>query len=92
MVGSGLMKKLVMAVVVLGAVAAGFLLIAVFPEITPPTVRVTASYPGANASTAMPGTHASRAPDARPAVRSTPRRAPFAPAIRRRSTTPSPAP
>src|SRR5712692_8172580 len=36
-------------IVLLGALAAGFLPVAEYPEITPPTVRVTASYPGANA-------------------------------------------
>src|SRR3954451_9247501 len=36
-------------IVLLGAIAAGFLPVAEYPEITPPTVRVTASYPGANA-------------------------------------------
>src|SRR5262245_13647794 len=36
-------------IVLLGAIAAGFLPIAEYPEITPPTVRVTASYPGASA-------------------------------------------
>ena len=36
-------------IVLLGAIAAGFLPIAQYPEITPPTVRVTANYPGANA-------------------------------------------
>src|SRR5246500_2246303 len=36
-------------IVLLGAISAGFLPIAEYPEITPPTVRVTASYPGANA-------------------------------------------
>jgi multidrug efflux pump len=36
-------------IVLLGAIAAGFLPIAEYPDITPPTVRVTASYPGANA-------------------------------------------
>ena len=36
-------------IVLLGAITAGFLPIAEYPEITPPTVRVTASYPGANA-------------------------------------------
>src|SRR4051794_22577252 len=36
-------------IVLLGAIAAGFLPIAEYPEITPPTVRVTASYPGADA-------------------------------------------
>src|SRR5271163_3463350 len=37
-------------IVLLGAIAAGFLPVAEYPEITPPTVRVTASYPGANAN------------------------------------------
>ena len=36
-------------IILLGAIAAGLLPIAQYPEITPPTVRVTASYPGANA-------------------------------------------
>jgi multidrug efflux pump len=36
-------------IVLLGAIAAGFLPVAEYPEISPPTVRVTASYPGANA-------------------------------------------
>src|SRR6516225_3481818 len=36
-------------IVLLGAIAAGFLPVAEYPEITPPTVRVTAVYPGANA-------------------------------------------
>ena len=36
-------------IVLLGAIAAGLLPIAEYPEITPPTVRVTATYPGANA-------------------------------------------
>src|SRR5262245_67723 len=36
-------------IILLGAIAAGFLPIAEYPEITPPTVRVTAIYPGANA-------------------------------------------
>ncbi len=36
-------------IVLLGTIAAGFLPVAEYPEITPPTVRVTASYPGANA-------------------------------------------
>src|SRR5437016_10301734 len=36
-------------IVLLGAIAADFLPVAEYPEITPPTVRVTASYPGANA-------------------------------------------
>src|SRR5437667_3326497 len=35
-------------IVLLGAIAAGFLPIAAYPEITPPTVRVTSNYPGAN--------------------------------------------
>src|SRR6184192_1808402 len=35
-------------IVLLGAIAAGFLPIAEYPEITPPTVRVTGNYPGAN--------------------------------------------
>jgi multidrug efflux pump len=35
-------------IVLLGAIAAGFLPVAEYPEITPPTVRVTANYPGAN--------------------------------------------
>src|SRR5712692_8123162 len=36
-------------IVLIGAIAAGLLPIAQYPEITPPNVRVTASYPGANA-------------------------------------------
>src|SRR6476620_7639866 len=36
-------------IVLLGAIAAGFLPIAEYPDITPPTVRVTANYPGASA-------------------------------------------
>ena len=36
-------------IVLLGGIAAGLLPIAEYPEITPPTVQVTASYPGANA-------------------------------------------
>jgi multidrug efflux pump len=36
-------------IILLGAIAVGFLPIAEYPDITPPTVRVTASYPGANA-------------------------------------------
>src|SRR5437868_3481283 len=36
-------------IVLLGAIAAGFLPVAEYPEITPPTVQVTARYPGANA-------------------------------------------
>ncbi len=35
-------------IVLLGAIAAGFLPVAEYPEITPPTVRVTANYPGAD--------------------------------------------
>ena len=36
-------------IVLLGAISAGFLPVAEYPEITPPTVRVTASYPGSDA-------------------------------------------
>jgi multidrug efflux pump len=36
-------------IILLGAIAAGFLPVAEYPDITPPTVRVTANYPGANA-------------------------------------------
>jgi multidrug efflux pump len=36
-------------IVLLGGITAGFLPIAEYPEITPPTVRVTSNYPGANA-------------------------------------------
>jgi multidrug efflux pump len=36
-------------IVLFGAVTAGFLPVAEYPEIQPPTVRVTASYPGASA-------------------------------------------
>src|SRR5215471_1354354 len=36
-------------IVLLGAISAALLPIAQYPQITPPTVRVTASYPGANA-------------------------------------------
>src|SRR6202048_2055457 len=36
-------------IILLGAIAAALLPIAEYPEITPPNVRVTASYPGANA-------------------------------------------
>jgi multidrug efflux pump len=36
-------------IILLGAIAAGFLPIAEYPEVTPPTVRVQASYPGASA-------------------------------------------
>ncbi|MBV8610621.1 MAG: efflux RND transporter permease subunit, partial [Singulisphaera sp.] len=35
-------------IVLLGGIAAALLPVAEFPEITPPTVRVTASYPGAD--------------------------------------------
>ena len=38
-----------LVIVLLGGIAAALLPIAEYPEITPPTVRVTASYPGANA-------------------------------------------
>ncbi len=37
-------------IVLLGAITAGFLPIAEYPEITPPTVRVTATYPGASSN------------------------------------------
>src|SRR5262252_6331774 len=36
-------------IILLGAIAAGLLPIAQYPQVTPPTVRVTANYPGANA-------------------------------------------
>ena len=36
-------------IVLLGGIAAGLLPIAQYPDITPPTVRVEATYPGANA-------------------------------------------
>jgi multidrug efflux pump len=36
-------------IIFLGAIAVGFLPVAEYPDITPPTVRVTANYPGANA-------------------------------------------
>src|SRR5213593_1467292 len=36
-------------IILLGAIAAALLPVAEYPEITPPTVRVTANYPGANA-------------------------------------------
>src|SRR5437762_11890862 len=36
-------------IILLGAIAAALLPIAEYPEITPPNVRVTANYPGANA-------------------------------------------
>src|SRR5256714_15576794 len=38
-----------LVIVLLGGIAAALLPIAEYPEITPPTVRLTASYPGANA-------------------------------------------
>ncbi|HLJ95123.1 MAG TPA: efflux RND transporter permease subunit [Gemmataceae bacterium] len=36
-------------IILLGTIAAGFLPVAEYPDITPPTVRVSANYPGANA-------------------------------------------
>src|SRR5262245_17045526 len=36
-------------ILLLGAIAAGLLPVAEYPEVTPPMVRVTAAYPGANA-------------------------------------------
>src|SRR6058998_3139803 len=36
-------------IILLGGIAAGFLPVAEYPSITPPTVRVTANYPGASA-------------------------------------------
>src|SRR5881398_2720855 len=36
-------------IVLMGVIASGLLPIAQYPSITPPTVRVTANYPGANA-------------------------------------------
>src|SRR5262245_21788704 len=36
-------------IILLGTIAAVFLPVAEYPEVTPPTVRVTANYPGANA-------------------------------------------
>src|SRR5438309_2266456 len=36
-------------IVLLGGIAAGLLPVAQYPQVTPPTVRVTAIYPGANA-------------------------------------------
>src|SRR5208337_3220650 len=36
-------------ILLLGAIAAGLLPVAEYPEVTPPMVRVTANYPGANA-------------------------------------------
>src|SRR5438270_4607086 len=38
-----------LVIVLLGGIAAALLPVAEYPEITPPTVRVTANYPGANA-------------------------------------------
>src|SRR6476469_1816471 len=37
-------------IILLGAIAAGFLPVAEYPDVSPPTVRVTANYPGANAT------------------------------------------
>src|SRR5580692_5156524 len=37
-------------IILLGAIAAGFLPVAEYPEVTPPTVRVQANYPGASAT------------------------------------------
>src|SRR5881275_555340 len=36
-------------ILLLGAIAAGLLPVAEYPQVTPPMVRVTANYPGANA-------------------------------------------
>src|SRR6266436_5057170 len=36
-------------IILLGALAAGFLPVAEYPEVTPPVVEVTANYPGASA-------------------------------------------
>src|SRR3954463_10453438 len=38
-----------LVIVLLGGIAAALLPVAEYPEITPPTVRVTGNYPGANA-------------------------------------------
>jgi len=38
-----------LVILLMGAIAAALLPVAQYPEVTPPTVRVTASYPGANA-------------------------------------------
>ena len=54
-------------IVLLGAIAAGFLPVAEYPEITPPTVRVTANYPGANAQV-VADTVAATAPPATASV------------------------
>jgi multidrug efflux pump len=40
-----------LVIVLLGAISAALLPIAEYPEITPPTIQVTARYPGANAQT-----------------------------------------
>ena len=45
-------STVISVVIVLAGVIAGFTLpIAQYPEVTPPTVQVTALYPGANAQT-----------------------------------------
>ncbi len=44
-----LASVLSIVIVLLGAIAAGLLPVAEYPEVTPPMVRVTANYPGANA-------------------------------------------
>ena len=36
-------------ILLLGAIAAGLLPVAEYPDVTPPMIRVTANYPGANA-------------------------------------------
>ena len=38
-----------LVIVLIGGLSAGLLPIAQYPQVTPPTVRVTAIYPGANA-------------------------------------------
>src|SRR2546428_11835442 len=38
-----------LVIVLMGLIATGLLPIAQYPQVTPPTVRVTATYPGANA-------------------------------------------
>ena len=48
---------LALLIVVAGLVALNILPVAQFPEITPPTVHVSAVYPGANAETAVSYTH-----------------------------------
>src|SRR2546430_17247527 len=45
----GLAWVISVVIVLLGGIAAALLPVAEYPEITPPTVRVTANYPGANA-------------------------------------------